>query len=87
MALKSHGKFEEKLPSGLTWGILKILIRTLERVKIGTFMAPFCPKQKMYELKIYRGVTVVGLKNDEKSEGELICRFKIDIRNFKVYNV
>ena len=30
--------------------------RALERVKIDTLMESFCPKQKMYEFKIYRGV-------------------------------
>ena len=28
----------------MTWGIWQIFIRTLESVKIGTFMASFCPK-------------------------------------------
>ena len=58
MTVKSHAKFEEKLTSSLemTWGIWKIFTRTLGSVKIGTFMGSFCPKYKMYELKIYRGV-------------------------------
>ena len=30
--------------------------RTFESLKIGTLMGSFYPKQKMYELKIYRGV-------------------------------
>ena len=28
----------------MTWGICKIFIRTLEKVKIGTFMGSFCSK-------------------------------------------
>ena len=40
----------------MTGGIWQIFIRTFESVKIGTFMGSFCPKQKMHELKIYRGV-------------------------------
>ena len=58
MTLKSRAKLEEKLTCGLdmTWGIWQIFIRTLESVKIGTFMTYFCPKQKMHELKIYTGV-------------------------------
>ena len=58
MTLKSHAKFEEKLTCGLEndMGMWKIFIRTLESVKIDTFMGSFCSKQKMYELKIYRGV-------------------------------
>ena len=35
----------------------------------------------MQELKNYRGVCVMTLKNDEKFEEELTCRFKIDMRN------
>ena len=40
----------------LTWGIWKIFTRALETLQIGTLMASFCLKLKMYELKIYRGV-------------------------------
>ena len=40
----------------MTWGIWQIFIRTRESVKISTFMESFCPKQKIHELKIYRGV-------------------------------
>ena len=29
---------------------------TFESLKIGTFIGPFHPKQKIYEVKIYRGV-------------------------------
>ena len=39
----------------MTWGIWQIFTRALS-LKIGTFMASFCSKLKMYELKIYRGV-------------------------------
>ena len=48
--------------------------------QIGTLMGSFCPKQKMYELKIYRGV--MSHDNATKIEKELICRFKIDMKNF-----
>ena len=46
MTLKSHATFEEKLTCGLvmTWRIWQIFIRTLERVKTGTFMGSFCLK-------------------------------------------
>ena len=40
----------------MTWGIWQIFTRALESLKIGTLMASFCLKLKMYELKIYRGV-------------------------------
>ena len=42
--------------SKVTWGIWDIFTRALESLKIGTLMGFFCPKLKMYELKIYRGV-------------------------------
>ena len=35
----------------------------------------------MHELKIFIGVMCNDTDNDEKSEEELTCRFKIDIRN------
>ena len=41
----------------MTCGIWQIFTRALESVKIGTLMGFFYPKQKMYELKICRGVT------------------------------
>ena len=37
-------------------------------------MGSFYPKYKMYELK-------PDMRNDAKFEQELICHFKIDIRN------
>ena len=40
----------------LTWGIWQIFTRALESLQIGTSMAYFCLKLKIYELKIYRGV-------------------------------
>ena len=42
-------------------------------------MGSFHLKQKIHELNINRGATT--LKKYEKSEEELTCRFKIDIRN------
>ena len=58
MTLKCYANFEEKLACGLKkdfrdW---EIFTRALESVKIGTLMGYFCPKQKKYDLKIYRGV-------------------------------
>ena len=53
----------------------------LESIKIGTLMGSFYPKQKIRELKIYRQVIVMTVKNDSKFEEELTCQFKIDMRN------
>ena len=60
-----------------TWGIWQIFIRALKSLKIGTLMGSFYPKQKTYELKIYRWV----MKNDEQFEEESTCRFKIGVRD------
>ena len=57
--LKSYAKFEEKnwlVVWKITWGIWQIFIKTLESVKIGTFLRYSCSKQKIHELKIYRGL-------------------------------
>ena len=40
----------------LTWGICQIFTRALESLQIGTLMAYFWLKLKMYVLKIHRGV-------------------------------
>ena len=72
MKLKSHAKFEEKPTCGIvktTWAIWHNFTRTLESVQIGTFMESFCPKHKMRELEIYRGVMCNGTKEWWK-----ICR-------------
>ena len=59
MALKSDAKFEEKLTRGLendTRNLTNFHQSTLKNLKIRTFIRSFYPKQKIYELKIYRGV-------------------------------
>ena len=58
-ALKIDTQFEKKTGlyfQKLTRGIWDIFTRVLESLQIGTLMASFCLKLKMYELKIYRGV-------------------------------
>ena len=40
-----------------TWEIRQIFTRAFESVKIGCLMGSFCPKQKRYDLLIYRGVS------------------------------
>ena len=57
--------------------------RMFQSLKIGTSMGCFYPKQKMHELKIYRGVCVMTMSNDEKLEEELTCQFKIDMANLR----
>ena len=58
MTLESDANFKKNwfVVWKIKWGIWQIFIRALKSLKIGTFMGFFCPKLKMYELKIYRGV-------------------------------
>ena len=59
MALKIDTKFEGKLTCAFKNDMRNLANfhqSTFESLKIGTFIGSFNPKQKMYELKIYRGV-------------------------------
>ena len=51
-------KFEGKLTFvfKMTCGIWEIFTRALLSLKMGTLMGFFCPKLKIFELKIYRGI-------------------------------
>ena len=49
-----------------TWGIWQIFTRALESLKIGTLMAYFCLKLKMYQSRNFRGVICHG--NDKWSK-------------------
>ena len=60
MTLQSDAKFEEKLTFGLENNVKNLANfhqRTKASRKIGNLMGFFCPKLKIFELKIYRGVT------------------------------
>ena len=59
----------------LTWGIWQIFTRALESLQIGTLMASFCLKLKMYELKIYRGVLCHDNKEWCKKRNEKFDEF------------
>ena len=65
MTLESDAKFEEKLLVvwKITWGIWQIFTRALVSLKMGTLRGFFCPKLKIFELKIYKGV--MCHKNEE----------------------
>ena len=41
----------------------------------------------MHELKFTEELYVMTMKNDEESEEELTCRFKIDIRNLTNFDL
>ena len=58
MALNIDATFEEKLTStfkNVTRNLANFHQSMFESLKIETLMGSFYPKQKMYELKIYRG--------------------------------
>ena len=84
MALNIDATFEGKLTCAFKNDMRNLANfhqSMFESLKIGTLMGSFYPKQKMYELKIYRGVCVMTMKNDAKFEEESTCPFKIDMRN------
>ena len=59
MTMKSDAKFEDKLTCGLENDMSNManFHQTIESLKIRTLIGSFNPKQKKYELKIYKGVT------------------------------
>ena len=52
----------------MTWEFWQILLEHPKNLRIGNVMGYFYPKQKMYELKICRGVMRHDNKNDAKFE-------------------
>ena len=66
MTLKSDGRFEEELTCCMEKDMKNFenFHQSTQSVKTATFMGLFCPKQKVYELKIYKGVMTI--KNDTK---------------------
>ena len=59
MALNIDAKFEGKLTCAFKTGtrdLANLHQSTSESLKIGTFIGSFYPKQKMQDLKIYRGL-------------------------------
>ena len=69
----------------LTWGIWQIFTRALESVKIGTLMGSFCPKLKIYELKIYR--RVMCHDNEEWHDMRNLMNFDSSTRKSKKFAV
>ena len=56
MILKSNAKFQEKLTCGLENDTRKLANFHQSTKKCQNLIGSFCQRQKMYELKIYRGV-------------------------------
>ena len=53
-------------------------VRIVKSVKIGTFMESFCPKYKMHELKVYRGV----MCNDTEELGKIWRGIDLSFQNW-----
>ena len=58
MKMKRDTKFGEELTCSFKTDIKNLtnFHQSTRKCQIGTLMGSFCPKQKMYELEIYRGV-------------------------------
>ena len=58
MTLKNDAKFEEKLTCSFKndKNLVNFDLSIQKSHKFAAFLGPFCPKQIMHELKIYRGV-------------------------------
>ena len=50
---------------------------TFENLKIGTFIESIYPKWKIYELKVYRELCGMTMKNDARIEEELLISLKL----------
>ena len=79
MTLKYHAKFEKK--TDLRFGnwheqFGKFLSKHLEVLKFVLYQS-----REEYKLKSTEELCVMTRKNDEKLEGKLTCRFKIDIKD------
>ena len=88
MTMKNDAKFEEELTffSKLT-GIRQILTRALKNLKNFHLNALLWADYILFELKkITEMFSFMTLKRDTKFGEELICRFKVDIRNLTSFD-
>ena len=90
MTRKTDRKFEGKLTcasKNAMTNLANFHQSTFESLKIGTLMASFCLKLKMYELKRTEELCVMTMNNDAKIEEELTCQFKVDMRNLMSFDL
>ena len=78
MALNIDATFDKKLTCSFKNDFHQGMFKSL---KTETLMGFFYPKQKCMSLKFTGEFCVMTMRNDEKSEEELTCQFKIDMRN------
>ena len=87
MTLKTDAKFEEKPTCELENDKRNLAIFLPEHSKFskfGLWWEPFIQSRKCMSLKFTEETEkscIMTMKNDAKSEDELICRFKTDRRN------
>ena len=89
MKLKSHAKFEEKQTCGLENDkeFSKFSSQYLKVSKLVFSWDPFVQSRKCMSYKLTEELLIMTLRNDEKSDEELTCCFKIDIRNLTKFNL
>ena len=62
----------------MTWRIWQSFTRAHKSLQIGTFMASFCSKLKMYKFKIYRG----GMRHDNEEWCKIWRGIDLSIKNW-----
>ena len=85
MKLKRDAKFEKKTDLLLRkWNeeFGKFSPEHWKVSKLELWWDPFVQSRKCMSLKFTEKLCVMTMKNDAKTEEELTCRFKIDMRNF-----
>ena len=90
MTLKSHAKFEEKLTSGSENDMRNLANFYQNHLKVSKLVFPWNPfvqSKKCMSYKLAEQLQVMTPKNDEKSEEELTCRFKLDIRKLTNFDL
>ena len=65
----------------------KFLTEHTKFSKLGLSLDPFIQSRKCMSLKLKGELCVMTMKNDAKFEIELTCHFKIDMRNFKKFDL
>ena len=81
MALNADAKFEGKLTWAFkndVWNLANFQQCTFERLKIGTLMGSFYPKEKMYELKFYRGI----MRHDNEEQWKICREIDLSVQNW-----
>ena len=83
MILESDAKFEEKVTFGLKNDIKNLanFHQSTKVAKFGLLLGPFIQSKRFMSLKFTRVLCVMTMKHNTKSEKELTCLFKIDMRN------